>query len=104
VDQNTGTIAGTVTYCTNSVCSFAAVGEGAADHLALHPNPVTGGRVRLTGFSPDTRSISLLDATGRPVRTWGPETELDLNGLASGAYRLIASGSGGRRSLPLIIE
>ncbi|MFZ1686698.1 MAG: hypothetical protein WAU70_04715 [Flavobacteriales bacterium] len=42
VDTNTGTVANTVTFCTNSVCAFSGLGYGAdLNNISVSPNPAT---------------------------------------------------------------
>jgi hypothetical protein len=105
VDQNTGTIAGTVTYCTNSVCSFAGIEDHAQDRIGVYPDPAaSGGSIRLTGDLRDLRSIALVDATGRTAQAWKPSDELQLKALDPGTYVLILQRADRQQLLPLVIE
>ena len=72
--------------------------------LALAPNPAHDA-VHLTGLPADTRSVEVLDALGRVVRTValapaGAPTVLDVRGLPAGLYGVRA----GRATRRLVVE
>lgn len=66
----------------------------AAGGLSIYPNPVSGNTVQLNG---NALSVSLSDATGRLVRSFGAgSNQLDISGIAAGTYTIrviTASGS-----------
>lgn len=103
VDYNSGTIAGTVTYCTNSACGFAGIAEAGMSTITLAPNPV-GDRLRIAGLPADARTFIVRDASGRTVMTTVATEAIDLGGLVPGSYALTIRCVTGERSFRLIVE
>ena len=103
VDYNSGTIAGTVTYCTNSACGFAGIVEDPLGAMALEPNPVRD-HLYIVGMPPDTRSIDLRDAVGRLIRHCAIGSRIGVRDLEPGGYNLSISTATSVRTLRFIVE
>jgi hypothetical protein len=75
--------------------------------FSLYPNPARDG-FNLRFASEATRSIELLDLSGRTVRSWaaitGIEYSLPTAGLAEGAYWVRATEGANRKTRKLLIH
>lgn len=103
IDENTGTIAGTVTYCSNSACATGIM-DGSLARISLGPNPAND-RVQLHGLLAGSTYL-IIDATGRTCTLGSASsdrTEVDVTALASGAYRVQVRTADGSRTLPFLI-
>ncbi|MBK8499551.1 MAG: T9SS type A sorting domain-containing protein [Flavobacteriales bacterium] len=103
VDENTGTIAGTVTYCSNSACATGIM-DGLLARITFGPNPADD-RVQLGGLLAGA-SYVIIDATGRTCALGSissDRAEVDVTALVSGAYRLQVRTADGSRTLPFLI-
>ena len=103
LDENTGEVENTVTFCTNSACVV-----GIADHFAsaisIAPNPANES-VQLVGLATGDL-ISVIDATGRTCmlkRSTSDRTHMDVSALSVGSYRIRVGPGTGVRVLPLLI-
>lgn len=104
VDLNSGTIAGTVTYCTNSACAFAGVEEAWADAVTAYPNPA-GRTMTVSGLGGIKGLLLVRDATGRAVhelRLTGLEGGVQITAPAAGIFSLEIRTAVGSKSLKLI--
>jgi hypothetical protein len=91
-DINTGTISPTVTYCSNSSCTWTSLSDQASTP-AIHitPNPAVDAlTIQLGASLPAVHRIEIRDLGGRLVQQVdGPITErivLHRNGLVAGTY------------------
>lgn len=95
---------------TNTSTLVATVGTGVPVEeeasLLLFPNPARD-RITIRSFAP-LEHLQVMALDGRVVlqrRLAGDRAEVDLRGLAPGAYRMMVTGSDGRRrSRPIIVE
>src|SRR5690606_4602541 len=63
---------------------FLAVGDAAKTTVSVYPNPFTD-VLRISDIK-GIKSINIVDASGRTVRTMAPAAELNLSNLKSGLY------------------
>lgn len=76
----------------------------ASESLSLFPNPATG-VIHLKGISSEPSSISLLDLTGRQIRSFNPHsTQLDVSGIARGSYFLQIQSTGKAVTRKVILQ
>jgi hypothetical protein len=82
--------------------------ESVLQHLELVPNPAsTHLRVRYSGPStPVLRSLELVDATGKIIRSFEPKIEEthSLSGVPKGTYWLVIRTDGGLLKQPLVVQ
>ena len=94
---------GTPTYSPVRAVSFAASVKAMA---ALYPNPSQDeATVDLSGLAHGTYTVTVLDLTGRVLRTQqlgALASPLNLKGLSVGAYIVLVQGVGISQALPLI--
>ncbi|MGI4875297.1 MAG: hypothetical protein ACRYFX_29440 [Janthinobacterium lividum] len=89
-------VSGTATYSPVRAVSFTA--DGVAPAIGLYPNPVaTTTELDLMQLPTGTYQVTLLDATGRLVRSYslaaGLTHSLDLHEVAGGTYLLLVRGT-----------
>lgn len=88
VDVNTGSIAGTVTYCQSGQCAWSgSVGEGAGAAPMLVPVP-SDGPVAVIGLPAGDQAIVVRDAIGRAILTLrsNGSRRVDIPCLPPGAF------------------
>jgi hypothetical protein len=69
---------------------FTGLEENLGSDFSIYPNPSTD-NITVTWENADVKTLTLLDATGRAVRTYnvtGTQAQLSLDGLANGVYFL----------------
>lgn len=92
------------TIFTVEVC--VGVEEYVEPALHVFPNPSKDGTVHITGYLPST-DLVLYDATGRVLwqrRAVGSNAPIEVTGLASGMYRLVAIGAVGVKAVGVIVD
>ena len=103
VDANSGTIAPTVTYCTNSACATGIAGS--ALMLVSMLAEAGGDGVVLNGL-PIGAVVTVVDALGhicKEQRTSTARMELDATSFAGGVYRLMVRSDDAVRAMPLLL-
>ncbi len=105
IDENTGIVLETVTFCENGACFVGIPGHLSAP-LTLSPSAPPGSFV-LSGIPSGAASVRLHDASGANVGpVWRPNSStlaIDVPGLAAGVYRVVVSGTAGQRVLPFVV-
>lgn len=89
----------TVEICLN-------IGASIKHSLQVFPNPSKDGIFRITGQLPGTHLL-LYDATGRVLwqrRAVGGNIPVEITGLATGLYRLVAKGVEGVQAIGVVVE
>ena len=105
IDDNTGIVLETVTFCENTGC-FVGIPAHLSAPMTLSPDGAPGSFV-LSGIPVGTTSVRLRDASGASVGSiWRPNSstlKIDVPGLAAGAYRVVVTGAAGQRVLPFVV-
>jgi hypothetical protein len=83
-------------YNMAKLTGLSSIAENGNDSESstVFPNPATN-NITVTWSTPNVNTLTLIDATGRAVRTYsvsGTQAQLSLEGLASGVYFLSAGG------------
>lgn len=88
-----------------SLCATVEVPEPNAADLALAPNPVAD-VLHIGALAGGPFRATLTDATGRRVGAWtvGAGADLDMSGIATGAYVLSVDQQGARTSARLLVR
>lgn len=89
----------TVEICLN-------IGASIKHSLQVFPNPTRDGTFRITGQLPGT-DLLLYDATGRVLwqrRAVGGNIPIEISGLATGMYHLVAKGVEGVQAIGVVVE
>ncbi len=82
----------------------AVAGARRGAELLAYPNPAHG-QVMLTGLPAGTTAVTLHDASGRVVRSWGALALLDgLEALQRGVYTVQVLGTDGPRAVRVVLE
>ncbi|MDB5269614.1 MAG: hypothetical protein JWP58_2654 [Hymenobacter sp.] len=81
--------------------ALGTAGAAKAAVIGLVPNPATGTTALTLPAAAEARSVQVLDALGRPVRTYAlpahaPTVSLGLTGLAPGLYVVRCGAASGR--------
>jgi hypothetical protein len=109
-DINTGTISPTVTYCSNSSCTWTSLSEETAEPVVLFtPNPAVDVlNIQLSSPSVAVARIEVRDLGGRLVQQLeGPFADhilLHRRGLAGGTYLIrVLQASGQAMATQLVV-
>lgn len=110
LDVNTGTFWISVTYCTNSSCTWTSVSdEASSPAIHISPNPAVDLlHIQLGSSSPEVDRIEVRDLGGRLVHELtGPFAErivLHRDGLVAGTYLLrVLRTSGGTMATQMVV-
>ncbi len=106
IDNNTGVVAQTVTFCAGDNCFTGLVEGDDLSSLVAWPVPA-GDQVTVEGLPSTPCLIELRDALGRivpaTIQREGSRMVVESAHLPSGSYRMVVTTAGARRALPLII-
>lgn len=103
VDDNSGTIAPTVTYCSNSAC-MTGIDDAVLARLTVQQD-VAGERLIVSQI-PAGSTLAIIDASGRTciIRSGSADRMvIDSSPLAGGLYHVVVRSAGAVRTMPLVI-
>lgn len=102
-DLNSGTVAGTVTYCSSS-CTIG-IAENSSHKLSLVPNPA-GNYTDLVLPPNSSGTLRMIDITGRVVIEMQvvSNVRIDVSGLAAGIYSVTLTSDNNVMTEKLIVE
>ena len=108
LDNHTGTVAASVTYCTGGACHVGMPEESTLENLRAWPVPVNA-QVTLDGLPVGpTCTVEVRDAVGRviPVRTmrYGDRVDVEMALLPVGVYALVLSTPSETRSVRVVVD